>query len=317
MAMRKNREPLTAEVQPEDYYDNELDKLLSELGDGVEIMGRVYRITSPVDAMGKPTTEAVGKIEEIVDEDFIGKTYGSGSYRIKYTLRQGKRTEYKTVTLHIGKEYDRFHQNRTPSALGTPTQSIGGGLDLGGILAGITTEKIAVFGAILEGVRKIFAPPQPQVDMTKLLEVMLTNNRQQSVSDAVLVKALDGMQRQNTPPTVAQQVAEYKALKDAFAEDFENSNEEKGDTMNFLLEKAFEYLPSLIQQKQNDFKAVGQSVKENPLVKSIINSNPELTKQFFKTAVEKYGVQAANELAAGFGYQVTQQAPEQPVNAEQ
>lgn len=146
--------------------------------------------------------------------------------------------------------------------------------------------------------------------MTKLLEVMLTNNRQQNVSDAVLVKALDGMQRNNTPPSITQQIAEFKALKDAFHDELDDDNEEKGDSMSWLLEKAFEYLPALLQQKNNDYRAVGREVRENPLVKSIINSDPELTKKFFERAVSTYGVEAANQLAAGFGYQVTQQQPQ-------
>lgn len=283
-----------------------LEEVLKQFGDGVEICGRVYRRTTPVDSVGKPSQEAVGKVDEIVDEDYIGRTFGSGSYLVKYSISDAQQTVYKSVTMHIGKEYDKFRDKPQAGQATQQTAQTVGGLDLGGILGGLTVEKIAVIGGIIKQVKDFLAPPQPQIDMTRLMEIMLTNNKQQSVSDAVIIKAMDGMQKQNTPPSIAQQVAEFKALKEAFADDIVD-NEEKGDSMNFLLDKAFEYLPQLLQKKNNDYQAVGMEARENPLVKSIINSDPELTKKFFERAVESYGVDAANKLAAGFGYTVTQQ----------
>lgn len=287
--------------------ESALDELLNQFDEGVEICGRVYRITTPVDSVGKPSREAVGKVNEIVDEDYIGRTFGSGSYLIKYSLKDGTRTEYKSMTVHIGKEYDKF---RTPKET-APAQAAAqiGGLDLGGILGSLTVEKLAVIGGLVKTVKEIFAPAQqPQVDMTRLMEIMLQNNKQQSVSDAVLVKCLDGMQKQNETPSILDQVTQFKAIKDAMKDEFDDNDDEKGDTMNFFLEKAFEYLPALLQKNKNDYQAVGREARDNPLVKSIINSDPELTKKFFEKAVESYGVEAANQLAAGFGYQVSQKA---------
>lgn len=283
-----------------------LEEVLKQLGDGVEICGRIYRRTTPVDSVGKPSQEAVGKVDEIVDEDYIGRTFGSGSYLVKYAISDSTQTVYKSVTMHIGKEYDKFRE-QPQKVQNTQMQAPQlGGLDLGGILGGLTMEKLAVVGGIVKTIKEFLAPPPPSVDMTRLLEAMISNNKQQSVSDAVIIKAMDGMQKQNTPPSIAQQISEFKALKEAFADEVVD-NEEKGDNMNFLLEKAFEYLPQLLQKRNNDYAAVGREVRENPLVKSIINSDQELTKKFFERAVETYGVEAANQLAAGFGYQVTQQ----------
>ena len=307
-----------AEVVEREPYGTAIDDILEQFDDDVEICGRIYRITTPIDSMGKPAREAVGKVDSVVDEDYIGRTFGSGSYHIKYSIKDSKRTEYKAVTMHIGKEYDKFRMPSQAAPVQRPASAFGGGLDLGGILGSLTVEKLAVIGGLVKTVREIIAPPQPQVDMTKLLEIAISN-RQQNVSDAVLVKCLDGMQKQNTPPSITQQITEFKALKDAFQGEFANDNndDEKGDTMNFLLEKAFEYLPALLQKKNNDYRAVGQEARENPLVNNLIKSDPDLTKKFFETAVEKYGVDAANQLAMGFGYQVTQQQqPQQPENIE-
>lgn len=299
--MGRPRKELVEDVQQE----NEFDEILNQFDNDVELCGRVYRITTPIDSVGKPSREAVGKVYEIVDEDYIGKNFGSGTYLIKYSIKDSSRTEYKSLTMHIGKEYDKFRTPKAPEA--APAQSTFGGLDLGGILGTLTVDKLAVISGVIKTVKDIFAPPQPQIDMTKMFELMMTN-KQQNVSDAVLVKCLDGIQKQNTPPSITQQITEFKALKDAFKDEFDNSEEEeKGDTMNFLLEKAFEFLPALLQKKNNDYKAVGREARENPVVKSIINSDPDLTKKFFEKAVKDYGVEAANQLAAGFGYQVTQQ----------
>lgn len=299
--MGRQRKELVEDVQQE----NEFDEILNQFDNDVELCGRVYRITTPIDSVGKPSREAVGKVYEIVDEDYIGKNFGSGTYLIKYSIKDSSRTEYKSLTMHIGKEYDKFRTPKAPEA--APAPNTFGGLDLGGILGTLTVDKLAVISGVIKTVKDIFAPPQPQIDMTKMFELMMAN-KQQNVSDAVLVKCLDGIQKQNTPPSITQQITEFKALKDAFKDEFDNSEEEeKGDSMNFLLEKAFEYLPALLQKKNNDYKAVGREYRENPLVKSIINSDPDLTKKFFEKAVKDYGVDAANQLAAGFGYQVTQQ----------
>ena len=309
--MGRPRKEEVVVVQPE----SELDELLNQFEDGVEICGRVYRITTPIDSIGKPSREAVGKVNEIVDEDYIGRTFGSGTYLVKYSLKDSSRTEYKSVTMHIGKEYDKFREPK-PAAPSAPTAATVGGLDLGGILGTLTVEKLAVISGVIKTVKDIFAPHQPQFDITKMFELMMSNNKP-NVSDAVLVKCLDGMQRQNAAPSITQQITEFKALKDAFRDEFDNDNdEEKGDTMNFLLEKGFELLPALLHNKNNDYQAVGREVRENPIVKSIINSDPELTKKFFEKAVKDYGVEAANQLAAGFGYQVTQKQPEVVENGE-
>lgn len=299
--MGRPRKELVEDVQQE----NEFDEILNQFDNDVELCGRVYRITTPIDSVGKPSREAVGKVYEIVDEDYIGKNFGSGTYLIKYSIKDSSRTEYKSLTMHIGKEYDKFRTPKAPETV--PAPSTFGGLDLGGILGTLTVDKLAVISGVIKTVKDIFAPPQPQIDMTKMFELMMAN-KQQNVSDAVLVKCLDGIQKQNTPPSITQQITEFKALKDAFKDEFDNSEEEeKGNSMNFLLEKAFEYLPALLQKKNNDYQAVGREYRENPLVKSIINSDPDLTKKFFEKAVKDYGVDAANQLAAGFGYQVTQQ----------
>ena len=75
--------------------------------------------------------------------------------------------------------------------------------------------------------------------------------------------------------------------------------------MSYLLEKGLELLPVLLQKKNNDFRAVGAEARDNPLIKSVISSNPELTQKFFEQARATYGDAAVQQLAAGFGLKAT------------
>jgi len=178
---------------------------------------------------------------------------------------------------------------------------------LGGLLGSLTVEKIAAIGSAIKLVKDIFAPPPPPapVDITKLLEIIATNSNKQSVSDAIVIESMRAMKNTQPPQTLAQQIADFKALKETFKDEFTNDSTEGGDEMNFLLEKAIEYLPLLLQKKNNDFRAVGAEARENPLIKSIISSNPELTQKFFEQARATYGDAAVQQLAAGFGLKAT------------
>lgn len=278
-----------------------------DVNGGVEVVGSIYRITSPVDSKGRPASEFVGKVDEYKDEDFVGRTYGPGIYRLIYRINNGRERFKKEFKYTIGQEYAKFTRKET--AIEAP--QMGGAMqtpsfDIGAILGGLTVEKIGVLAAAFKTIKEMFAPKPaaPPVDLTRLIEILATNNKQQSVSDAILIKAMDGMSKQNAQPSILQQLKEFREIRDTFAEDLEqeNENENKGDTMDFMIEQAFKYLPGLLQKKNNDFRAVGQEVKENPFVSGLIQSHPDLAQDFFEKAVETYGPEKAKELARGFGY---------------
>lgn len=294
---------VTAGEDEQDFFDEVLADFDDE--DGVEIEGKIYRKTKPEDSIGRMSFEAIAKVCEKVDEDWIGRHFGSGNYFIKWTFRKGDRKELRQKHYSIGAEYDKFIKPSAPAVSGAvPGFS---GLDLGGLLGSLTVEKIAAIGSAIKLVKDIFAPPPAPVDITKLLEIIATNSNKQSVSDAIVIESMRAMKQQNTQPpqTLAQQIADFRALKETFKDEFSNDSAEGGDEMNFLLEKAIEYLPLLLQKKNNDFRAVGAEARENPLIKSIISSNPELTQKFFEQARATYGDAAVQQLAAGFGLKAT------------
>lgn len=289
----------------QDFFEEVLAGFDEE--NGIEIEGRIYRKTKPEDSIGRMSFEAIAKVNEIVDEDWIGRHFGGGNYFVKWTFKQGDRKEVRQKNYAVGPEYDKFVKTSAPAVSGAvPAVS---GLDLGGLLGSLTVEKIAAIGSAIKLVKDIFAPPPPPapVDITKLLEIIATNSNKQSVSDAIVIESMRAMKQQSAQPpqTLAQQIADFKALKDTFKDEFSNDSTEGGDEMNFLLEKAIEYLPLLLQKKNNDFRAVGAEARENPLIKSVISSNPELTQKFFEQARATYGDAAVQQLAAGFGLKAT------------
>lgn len=299
---------MTRENQEIKDVDTALDAL-GEFSEKVEIYGRVYRITSPVDSVGRPASEFVGKVHEFVDEDFIGSTFGPGSYKITYVINDGTKKEKRDVKMNIGKEYAKTRDTAAPVAQQAPAPALGG-LDLSSLLGGLTVEKITAIGAAIKMFKDFIAPPPPPIDVTKLLEIIASNNRPQNVSDAVLIQAMQSLQKQNTPPSLLQQMRELKEIKETLKDETADEIDGEGGNMSFLIEQAFKYLPALLAANKNNFQATGAQVRENPMVAGLIRNNPDLAQEFIERAAATYGRQNAEQLAAGFGLQLTP-APQQ------
>lgn len=309
-------------MKKENITENEgalspFDEFQLGISNGEEINGRIYRLYPVSRAGNRPMTEFVGRVTEIVDEDFIGREFGPGNYRVIYRIKRASgESETKQFNVNIGQEYARFHKGpeTAPETTKAAAPVLGGGFDLGSLLAGLTAEKIAAVGMALKAIKEFLAPPAPAapaVDLTRLIELLATNNKQQSVSDAILIKAMDGMQKQAAGPSIFEQLKQIKELKETFAEEIENENNQ-GDSeeMDFLINKAFQILPDLLAKKNNDYRAVGQEVSNNSFINGLIQDNPELAGKFFEEAIKKYGVENAQKLAAGFGYNIAPQQTE-------
>ena len=283
-----------------------MDEIFEDCGGdtGAQITGRVYRVNSPKDSLGRPTFEAIAKINKPVDEDWLGRNFGGGQYHIKYkVVRDGMKGE-KQLNYNVGPEYNKFLKpdESAPALEKTPTVA---GVDLGGLLGSLTVDKIAAIGGAIKLIKDIFAPPPPPppVDIKGLFEIIAATQQRSTPSDAIVTACLSTLQKPQQPAqSIAQQIADFNALKEVFKDN--NSNAEEGGEMSFLLEKAFEYLPLLLQKKNNDYRAVGQEVRQNPMVQGLILNNPDLAQKFFERARESYGDENARALAAGFGLQM-------------
>ncbi len=294
--------------EKEENQEEFLEKFDEELNDTPEVEGKVYRIIQP-DGAGRETRECVGKVFELVDDDYLGRKFGGGLYVVRYK-----------ITLSSGKIERRDKRYRISATYNKNSESVQTNGDsfamLSGILGGLSVEKIAVFSAAVEAMKKIFAPPPPppQIDVVKLLDV-LTRNQQAAapspVSDQIALKALEQMNKPVKTPTFAEQMKQFKEMQEMFNQapqvvegdeegDEEEGDEEEGD-MDYLIKKGLELLPGLLKQNGGDYAKAGAAAAANPVVAGIIGSDPELLARFKAVAAEKYGAENAEALAQGFG----------------
>lgn len=247
---------------------------LNELSEnGGEISGRIYRIEEEPDGRTLSGIRTfIGVVDCPVDEDFIGRKFGGGAYKLRYRIRTPQGVEKKELLYRVDKSYNRFIQtNETPKAapnaanVQLQAQSQKGFLE--GILNGLTVDKITAFGIAIKEIKELFMPPPPPApDYMKLIEIMAGNQQKQSVSDAILIKAMDSMgQPRQAAPSLLQQIRDLQAVKEAIKDETENQ-EQDGENMNFLIKTALEYLPLLLKKNNNDFKAVGQEAAQNPMI---------------------------------------------------
>ena len=298
MANKKDETPPAVE-QNDEFADLENQK---------DIYGRVYRITSPVDSVGRPSSEFVGKVTERVFEDYIGPLFGPGRYKIHYRVTRSDGSKFeRDEYFNIGKEFAK----KEPAE---PVQAPAPSLDLGGLLGGLTVEKITAIGAGLKLIKDFLAPPPPPpaVDVAKLLEIFAANNRPQPVSDALLIQAMQSLQKTNTAPSLIQQMRELKEAKEILTDEIgADGNDGEGGQMSFLIEQGLKLLPSLLAANKNNFQAAGVQVRENPMVAGLIRNNPDLAQEFIERAARTYGRENAENLARGFGLQLTPVQPQE------
>ena len=298
--MAKKEEETTPAVEQNDEF--------ADLENQKEIYGRVYRITSPVDSVGRPSSEFVGKVTERVFEDYIGPIFGPGRYKIHYCVTRSDGSKFvRDEYFNIGKEFAK----KEPAA---PVQAPAPSLDLGGLLGGLTVEKITAIGAGLKLIKDFLAPPPPPpaVDVAKLLEIFAANNRPQPVSDALLIQAMQSLQKTNTAPSLIQQMRELKEAKEILTDEIgADGNDGEGGQMSFLIEQGLKLLPSLLTATNNNFQAAGVQARENPMVAGLIRNNPDLAQEFIKRAALTYGRENAENLARGFGLQLTTVQPQE------
>lgn len=294
--------------EKEENQEEFLEKFDEELNDTPEVEGKVYRIIQP-DGAGRETRECVGKVFELVDDDYLGRKFGGGLYVVRYK-----------ITLSSGKIERRDKRYRISTTYNKNTESAQTNGDsfamLSGILGGLSVEKIAVFSAAVEAMKKIFAPPPPppQIDVVKLLDV-LTRNQQAAapspVSDQIAMKALEQMNKPVKVPTLAEQMKQFKEMQEMFnqqpqvvegeEEEGDDGEEEEGDDMEYLIKKGLDLLPGLLKQNGGDYAKAGAAAAANPVVAGIIGSDPELLAKFKAVAAEQYGAENAEALAKGFG----------------
>lgn len=281
------------EGEAREVYELSASERIAEIKARGEIQGvksRIYAVTSK----GR---EFVGTHDDIAEDDFLAEKYGPGKYLVFYIYRdkQGRRVQ-TSESFNISELY-RGTRDNVPSQGGRATA---GGL-LGGFLENITAEKVAGIMAAVQGLKAIFAPPPPPVDMTELIKALAAPK--QNIGDAVLIKAMEMTRPAPAPvaaPSMLQQIKDIQAVKELLNDSAESAG--GNDTMNMLVNAGLKMLPAILAQHGGNYQQAGAAVRDNPLISGMIEKDPELLGEFCAAVRDKYGAQAARDLAAGYGF---------------
>lgn len=309
------KDPDLSFTSSDDAVQNTLDDIdgLSE-NSGVSISGRIYRVLSPADTSpGRCMTELVGVVDSFVDEDYVGRNYGPGRYKLRFRIkREGSKPIDRNVIFSVGREYEKFVKKNDVQPAGGRSSSMcseSGTSSTAGLvqsfLGSMTAEKVAGIVAAVEAVKSLLTPKQP--DYMRLFEILARREEPKpAFSDSVVISAINSLKEKNTQPSIFEQIRDVSRLKDLLIKDEGDEKETEGDDMNFLLKTAFQYLPQLLAKNGNNYEEAGRQAASMPMVKDIVTNDPQLAKHFFVRARDRYGLEAAQQLARGFGLNLSE-----------
>lgn len=298
-------------VNPEPIQDEGPRETLAErlealcLDDGAELHARIYRVQKAANGKGRVF---VGALDDYADEEYIADQYGGGTYLICYTWKENGRTQRTTTQMTIAEEYGR-EKSAPVENKSLFSRIFGDGFSSDDLAAGI---------GLLKTVRDLIAPPQPQIDIPALITA-LNSNKGPSVSDSVMIAAMDSLKAQNNKNSISQQIQDLKALKELTGDSsgvLGGEEEEGADNMDFLIKTGLKLLPDLLQAKNGNFQAAGEEARKNATINALLLENHDLAQKFFEAAAAKYGDSAAQQLAEGFGFNITRQQPAAQISAE-
>lgn len=298
-----NPEPIQEEG-PRETLAERLEALC--LDDGAELHARIYRVQKAANGKGRVF---VGALDDYADEEYIADQYGGGTYLICYTWKENGRTQRTTTQMTIAEEYGR--EKAAPVENKSFFARIFG--------EGFSSDDLAAGIGLLKTVRDLIAPPQPQIDIPALITA-LNSSKGPSVSDSVMIAAMDSLKAQNNKNSISQQIQDLKALKELTGDSsgvLGGDDEEEGaDNMDFLIKTGLKLLPDLLQAKNGNFQAAGEEARKNATINALLLENHDLAQKFFEAAAAKYGDAAAQQLAQGFGLNITRQQPAGQIPAE-
>lgn len=275
------------------------------LDDGAELHARIYRVQKSANGRGRVF---VGALDDYADEEYIAEEYGGGQYCVNYTWKENGRTRATTTSFIIAENYGNGKAAPVENK-SLFSRIFGEGFSKEDIIAGI---------GLLKTVREILAPPQPQIDIPALITALNTN-KGPTVSDSVLVAAMDSLKAQSNKNSISQQIQDLKALKELTGDNAvadEEEEKEGADDMDFIIKAGLKLLPELLQKNDGNYQAAGEEARKNATVNALLLENKDLAQKFFEAAAKKYGDAAAMQLAEGFGINITRQQPAAQIPGE-
>lgn len=276
--------------------------------DGCECVSRIYREDRRNPSQVR---EFLERVDYFVEEEYLADKWGGGSYVVRYQYKKDGERKSTSLSFRISDIYKG--SNVAAPTVAAPATKTG---FLGDFLQDLTTQKVAGMVALVEGVKKIFAP---SIDMTEVLKLAAAP-RTPSIGEAVVLKALEGVNKPAqvaTPaPSIIAQIKEVAQIKELLGNNNNEDENRGGDEMSVIAKIALNLLPEILKKNNGNYEAAGASVKNNPAVVDALRADPELAGEFLNAVAnsKNYGVEAAKKLALGFGYEF-EPAPEQAADA--
>lgn len=276
--------------------------------DGCECVSRIYREDRRNPSQVR---EFLERVDYFVEEEYLADKWGGGAYVVRYQYKKDGERKSTSLSFRISDIYKG--SNVAAPTVAAPATKTG---FLGDFLQDLTTQKVAGMVALVEGVKKIFAP---SIDMTEVLKLAAAP-RTPSIGEAVVLKALEGVNKPAqvaTPaPSIIAQIKEVAQIKELLGNNNNEDENRGGDEMSVIAKIALNLLPEILKKNNGNYEAAGASVKNNPAVVDALRADPELAGEFLNAVAnsKNYGVEAAKKLALGFGYEF-EPAPEQAADA--
>lgn len=296
----------TEEAEAREVYELSASERIAE----IKARGEIQGVTSRIYAITNKGREFVGKHDDIAEDDYLAEKYGPGKYMVFYIYRDKDGHRVQTSENFNVSELYRGARDNVPAQ---GARAHGG--TLGGFLENITAEKVAGIMAAVQGLKAIFAPPPPPVDMTELIKALAAPK--QNIGDAVLIKAMEMSRPAPAPvaaPSMLQQIKDIQAVKELLNDSAESAG--GNDTMNMIVNAGLKMLPAILAQHGGNYQQAGAAVRDNPLISGMIEKDPELLGEFCAAVRDKYGAEAARDLAAGYGYDFGEETPAQAPQIE-
>lgn len=272
-----------------------------------DVLGYVYR-EADLDN-GK---SSAGRIRNVLDDYEFGIVHGPGKFTVAYMFYNADGSTSRTsVKYQIGYEYADLHRQYCEEH-NKPFKDISGQFrnqnqnqnQKSGLSELLNPEKIESLVALTGVAKSIFGN-----NNNDLLEKIIANQSNQnssSLSEAIVIESIKGMRRENETPALPPQANSIRDQLDLFKEikEITEPEPEKDDKVSKYIEMALDNLPGILKEFNGDEKKAAEHIKkENILVRTMLKRKG-VRDEFYKAAVENYGVESAKRFARGFGIDV-------------
>lgn len=271
--------------------------------EGADPISRIYR--EDLRKGSNEKREYLDTVYKYAGEEYIAENYGGGRYVVRYQWREKGDIKKSSLSFAIS---DDFRKKEAQNLQDQPQSNA-----IKSFLNGLTETKIQAIAGAVKSVKELFSP---QIDITELVKA-LAMNRPQAVGDQVIIEALKTQRPPEPPrPSLLSQIKEAQEAIDLLKG---NENEETtsgSDTMDYV-KMGLQLLPMLLQKNGQDYEAAGREAKNMPFIEDLIREDQTLATKFIEAAKNKYGDQAAKQLANGFGWAYGEQPAQIPEQAAQ